>query len=228
MLFLANRIHVNVEKPIAETSAQGKELVTLAAQKKLCLGVGHSERFNPAFQYLYERKSGVRYLEMHRHAPYKTRGADVSVLHDLMIHDMDLLMSLVGEKFKILSASGGCLVSKTYDWANCTLQFESGLQALVTTSRLAAQMTRSIKAVFADKVININLQTGQVEQTANSLSIEGLLQTTSIDTGKGDNLLTETASFIQSILDKKPAVISGSDGLRALQAVEDIIARIQT
>jgi predicted dehydrogenase len=225
LMFLKNGIHTNIEKPITETSKQAEELVEIAKSKNLIIGVGHSERFSPAFRYILDRKQNMRYCELHRHAPFKLRGSEVSVVHDLMIHDIDLALSLDSSPFEVETASSGCVVTKTFDWASCSLKFKSGLKVLITSSRMAPQMTRQVKAFYDDQVITANLQTGDVEITSSQLTKEGQVQTSVTAMGKSDNLLSETENFINSILKKQRPFISGDDGLRALKVAEEIIAR---
>ncbi|GIL17727.1 MAG: oxidoreductase [Oligoflexia bacterium] len=226
-LFLENNIHVNVEKPITEKVSQAQELVKLAKEKNLILCVGHSERFNPAFVEAQRRMTKPLWVENHRHAPFKSRGADVSVIHDLMIHDIDMLLSLDQSPCRVVSAQGGSLITKTYDWASATFEFQSGLKALITTSRVAQQMTRSMKIIEKNQVIEANLQTGDLVVTQIGTAGESL-QFTSHQSGKGDNLLIETEAFIKAVLKKAPSVITGQDGLRALEMVEQVIACIKS
>ena len=223
--FLNNGVHTNIEKPITENSEQAEDLVQIAKSKNLLIGVGHSERFNPSFRYILDRKQNMKYCELHRHAPFKLRGSEVSVIHDLMIHDIDLALSLDSSSFEVQSASAGCVVTKSFDWASCTLKFKSGLKVLITSSRMAPQMTRQVKAFYDDQVLTANLQTGEVETISSQLSKDGQVQSTVVNPGKGDNLLTETENFITAILEHKNPFISGEDGLRALKVAEEIIAR---
>lgn len=224
--FLQNGIHVNVEKPICLKTSEAEELVQLAAKKKLTLCVGHSERFNPGFKELKNVLKDPRFVEFNRFAPFKLRGSDVSVLHDLMIHDLDLMLALDATPVKVVSAKAGKLVTKTYDWCSATFEFQSGLKAHINCSRLAKEMTRAIRAVDSQGIWNVNLQTGDVEQTKPKDNAEAPVSFEVRNVGRGDNLLTETEAFILAVQGKPNQAVTGLDGQRSLELVEQII-RIQ-
>lgn len=221
--FLDNGIHVNVEKPICLKTSEAQELVRLAEKKMLTLCVGHSERFNPGFRELKNILKNPLYVEFNRFAPFKLRGSDVSVLHDLMIHDLDLMLALDSSPVKLVSAKAGMLVTKTYDWCSASFEFESGLKAHINCSRLAKEMTRAIRAVDAQGIWNVNLQTGDVEQTKPKDSSETPVTFEARNVGRGDNLLTETEAFVLACLGKPNQAVTGLDGQRALDLVEQIV-----
>ena len=223
--FLLNKVHVNVEKPMTVTVEQGAELIALAKQNNLVLCVGHSERFNPAFQQLKSLTKNVRHIDLQRHAPYKSRGADVSVVHDLMIHDLDLALNLDSSAVRIIDVEGGALVSPTLDWANCKLQFESGATAHISVSRMAPLMTRAMKVIDSNQVLEANLQTGDLSVMSPTAGAIGFNIETK-NCGKGDNLLLETQSYFRAVLKESKAVITGDDGLKALQLAEQIVQKI--
>ncbi len=227
-MFLENKIHVNVEKPICLNTAEAKVLVDLAAKNNLVLCVGHSERFNPAFRELCKVTKGPRFLEFSRYAPFKLRGSDVSVLHDLMIHDLDLMLAMDSSPCQLVSAQGGMIATQTYDWCSASFRFESGLIAQVNSSRLSREMTRSIRAIDREHIWVANLQTGELEKTLLTGNPETPVRHDIQNVGRGDNLLTETESFLQAIHGKGPAVVSGNDGMKALGMVEKIIAMIES
>jgi len=223
--FLEKGIHINVEKPMTVTVEQAYELVRIAKEKGLVLCVGHSERFNPAFRELKTKISKPKYIELSRHAPYKSRGADVSVVHDLMIHDLDLALSLDESSYKVTDVVGGKIISTTYDYAAVTIQFESGLDVRISVSRLAGAMTRMMKVICSEKVFEANLQTGDLIMTSKD-SAQGLV-TTATNCGKGDNLLLETEAYFYACLGEKTPFITGEQGLRALSVAEEICRRIE-
>lgn len=233
--FLKAGIHVNVEKPIALKCAESEELVRLAREKNLTLAVGHSERYSPVFQEFRKRLHQPKALELSRHAPFNRRGSDVSVLHDLMIHDLDLMLSLDSTQSRCVSASGGKIVTDTVDWAIAHFEFESGLKAFVSCSRIGAVMSRRIKAYHAHGAMTADFQTGDLEWTE-ALQDTGpevspvKIQTLSV--GRGDNLLLETEAFFNAIVDSeyknKSSFVTGTCGHKALQKVEEILAVLQT
>lgn len=225
--FLQNKIHVNVEKPICLKTEQARELVNLAEKNNLTLTVGHSERFSPTFKELKKKVHRPRFVELSRYAPFNKRGSDVSVIHDLMIHDLDLLLSMDSTKYRVVSASCGKVVTSSVDWVSATIEFESGLRAQVNSSRLAREMTRTIKAFDNTCQYFANLQTGDLEitqkQTADEPPVIEVIQL-----GRADNLLAETENFILASHGKAPATVTGKDGLRALELAEQIIASLDT
>ena len=226
--FLQNGIHVNVEKPICLKRSEAAELVSLAQQKKLTLCVGHSERFNPAFRELRQVLQRPRFLEFNRYAPFKVRGSDVSVLHDLMIHDLDLMLSMDQTPCRLVTAQAGKMVTKTYDWSSASFEFESGLKVQVNCSRLAKEMTRTIRAIDSHHIWLANLQTGELEQTKPSGNAETPVAFDIRTAGRGDNLLSETEAFLMAIQGKPAQAVHGEDGSKALDLVEKIIAFVES
>lgn len=227
--FLENGIHVNVEKPICLKVSEAQELVELARKKSLVLCVGHSERFNPAFQELLKKKNNPSYVEFNRYAPFKLRGSDVSVLHDLMIHDLDLMLTLDSSPYKLVSASGGKIVTKTYDWCSASFQFESGLVCQVNSSRLNRDMNRSVRMIDSSRLYLANLQTGDFEMTQAIDHPEQPVSHQVVNVGRGDNLLSETQAFINRINSVKDSLepVTGEAGMKALVAVEMILENLK-
>lgn len=227
-LFLQNGIHVNVEKPICLKASEAEELVQLAEAKNLTLCVGHSERYNPGYQELLKQVKSPRYIELNRYAPFKLRGSDVSVLHDLMIHDIDLMLNMDSSPWKLVSASAGKLVTKTYDWCSAGFQFESGLFCQINCSRLAKEMVRSIRAIEDKSIWIANLQTGDIEKATAIDHPEHPVGSAVHNVGRGDNLLTETEAFLKAIQKNSsgPKAVTGKDGLKALQVVDRILSHI--
>jgi predicted dehydrogenase len=227
-LFLKNGIHVNVEKPICLSSSEAQILVDLAQSKKLTLCVGHSERFNPAFRELQQMVKKPLFIEFNRYAPFKSRGSDVSVLHDLMIHDLDLMLAMDSSKCRLLSAQSGKLITNTDDWCSASFEFESGLRAQINSSRVAKEMIRTIRATDSQNLWVANLQTGELEQTKGTGNSETPVSHQVHNTGRGDNLLTETEAFLRAIQGLSNDAIRGDAGLKALQWVEKILDFVQT
>lgn len=224
-LFLENGIHCNVEKPMTVTVAESEILLRLAAQKNLKICVGHSERFNPAFQKARELIKSPHVIELTRHAPYKTRGADVSVIHDLMIHDLDLLRTLVPTELKLVDAQGGKLISPSLDWAQAVFEFGGGRRALISVSRVAPVMTRSLRILAGHESVLCDLQTGDVQWAQFQNPEAPVIQT--MNAGKGDNLLSETRAYLQAVLGHEPNLaVPGVDGLRAMEWVHRLMDRI--
>ncbi len=223
-LFLKNRIHVNVEKPITLQVEQGEGLIKLAKHNNLILSVGHSERFSSTFASLKNKLKQPLFMDFQRHAPFKIRGSEVSVVHDLMIHDIDLMLALDSSNPSLTASGGGQFVSKSLDWAWAQFSFDSGNQALISVSRIAQQMTRTIKIIERESQYLANFQNAEIET---SLPQEQTLVAQLENIGKSDNLLIETENFIEAIQGKCKSLVSGQDGLNALIWVEKIIQNIE-
>ena len=226
-MFLEHGIHCNVEKPMTVTVAESETLLRLADEKELRLCVGHSERFNPAFQKAHELIKNPHVIELTRHAPYKSRGADVSVIHDLMIHDLDLLRTLVPNELTLTQAQGGKLISPSLDWAQAVFQFGGSRQATISVSRVAPVMTRTLRILGARESVLCDLQTGEVQWAQFQNPEAPVIQT--LQTGKGDNLLSETRAFVQAVLGVPATApcVPGVDGLRAMEWVHRLMDRIE-
>lgn len=219
---LENGINVNVEKPMTVTVAEGEALLKLAEAQNLHLAVGHSERFSPVFAEIKKRSQSQRHIELQRHAPFKARGAEVSVVLDLMVHDLDLMLSLEAGEPKILQAQMGQMMGGSPDWVRASFLFPSGCTADIFVSRLAPTMTRVLK-VIEDKLILIgDFQTGEVQVGLAQNGDQFLYET--IAAGKGDNLLLETKNFVRALQGLESLEVTGRDGLRVLALAEKVVA----
>ncbi|MFZ4403541.1 MAG: Gfo/Idh/MocA family protein [Pseudobdellovibrionaceae bacterium] len=228
-LFLKNGIHVNVEKPIAAELHQAEKLVELARKNKLKLAVGHIERFNPCLQELKKRmevSQDLKSLHLLRRATFKLRGSDVSVLHDLMIHDIDLVYWLAGSEIESIEASGLSLVSKELDSAYACVKLKNGVVASIEVSRVASEGQRQVRAVLSSGIYSVNSGTQEIEYVSGvgglqkaSDAGENPVQIEKWTVDKADALQKETDAFIQSIVDDSLCVVTGEDGLKAMQAI---------
>jgi predicted dehydrogenase len=232
--FLENGIHVNVEKPMTTTVKEAEELCVLAEKQGLVLQVGHVERFNPALLAAREKLKSPLFIECHRLAPFKPRSTDVSVVLDLMIHDLDVIMSLVKSKPVSVNAIGTPVLTSLPDIANARIEFESGCVANVTASRVSQRSERKFRVFQPRQYLSVDFGTGEVNlltKTGEFKDDELPLEAEAWSLEKGDALLDETAAFLDSIANKKPAVVSGNDGLQALQLAEmisqDLLKRLE-
>lgn len=221
-LFLNNGVHVNVEKPITATVPQAEELVALAQKNNLKLAVGHIERFNPSVIEFKKHLKNPTTIELIRTAPYKSRGADVSVLHDLMIHDLDMLLWLTGSDIESMTASGTKLVSKELDTASLTVKMKNGVHGIITVSRVATNAQRSVRATQPDCTLFALTGTHELEKVEKGPGGDELVKVTKWTVTKEDALQKETDAFIDAVLNNKNPVVTGLDGLRALKAIEDV------
>ncbi len=223
---LENRIHVLVEKPIASTSSEAIELCDLADKMNVKLQVGHVERFNPAFEAAREKITAPRFIEVHRLAPFKVRSTEVDVVLDLMIHDLDVVLSLVKSEPVHVSAVGSPVLTKVLDLANARIEFQNGAVANLTASRVSQNAQRKFRVFQPDQYVSMDFQAGELniltktgEWTGDELPIDH--QQYSLE--KGDALLTETKAFVDSVVNDRAVLVSGRDGLRALRLAEAII-----
>jgi predicted dehydrogenase len=226
---LAHNRHVFVEKPIAETSAQAAKLVQAAADKNLKLQVGHIERFNPALIAAREHMRDVRFIECHRLAAFKHRGADVDVVLDLMIHDLDVILSIVAAEPVRVSAMGLPVLTDKVDIANARIEFDNGAVANVTASRVSTSAQRKLRIFQAQQYMGVDFGDVRVQRVTRNDNWNGTddpLELSETSYEKGDALLAEIESFIAAIRNDQPVVVSGHDGQRVLELAETILERM--
>lgn len=231
--FLEHGIHVLVEKPMTRTSREAEELTSIAEQRGLKLQVGHVERFNPALVSAREGLDAVGFIECHRLAPFKARGIDVNVVLDLMIHDLDVILSLVDGTPTHVSAVGVPILTSTIDIANTRIEFDSGAIANVTASRVSTKAERKFRVFQRNQYVSIDFGRGEVqrvtsEPAGNSTDDdEPTLRHEQWSLEKGDALLDETRAFVSAVRDGTPCLVSGRDGQLALELAETIIRDIE-
>jgi predicted dehydrogenase len=224
-------LHLLVEKPIAATTAEAEELVMLAQENGAILQVGHVERFNPVLSFLEQEARDPRFIEAHRLAPYPPpreglhpRGTEVSVVLDLMIHDLEVILHLVQSPVKEVRAVGVPVLSPTEDIANVRLLFESGCVANVTASRISPERMRKIRVFFGDAYLSLDYQ-----EQAGEMYRKGA---TGIEKGdvpieKGDALTNELRAFAQCVAGRDEPVVSGEHAAEALKLAVRIMGRIR-
>ena len=230
--FLEQGVHVFVEKPITETSAQAAELVNLADARRLKLQVGHIERFNPALLAAREHLHDIRFVECHRLAAFKTRGADVDVVLDLMIHDLDMVLSLIQADPIKVSAMGLPVLTKTVDIANARIEFDNGAVANVTASRVSTNAQRKFRAFQANQYLSIDFGTGIIQRVTSDGAWEGAgdkvpLNVSEWSAEKGDALFLELAAFVDAVSRDTDVPVPGRQGYAALLLAENILQCIE-
>lgn len=221
MDFLEAGAHVLVEKPITSTMDQARELVATAARRGRVLQVGHLERFNPAILAIEGLLDRPRFVESNRLAPFKPRGTDVSVVLDLMIHDIDLIQNIVNSPVESIDAVGAPVFTDEIDIANARIRFENGCVADATASRISMKSERKLRVFQADAYLSIDLQQkvltmvrkGSGAPQAGVPPVE--INEQSFD--PGDALRDEIVSFLECIDTGRRPVVSGEDGLQALE-----------
>ncbi len=218
---LERGIHVLLEKPITTTVAEADELLTLAAEHDAVLQVGHLERFNPAIMALGERLGEqVRFIEAHRLAPFKPRATDVSVMLDLMIHDIDIILNLVKSEVRDIRASGASVLSDSVDIANARLEFANGCVANVTASRISQKSERKMRLFQHNQYLNVDFQEKRLDiySRGEGEMFPGVPQISHefVEGGESDALLLEIRDFLGAIRGGHAPVVTGADGRRAL------------
>ena len=237
--------HVFVEKPITVHIWEAEELVKIAEEKKLIFQVGHIERFNPALISLEKYQLDPLFVQTDRLAQFNPRGTDVAVVLDLMIHDIDIILSLIKSDVKSVSASGVPVVSDTLDIANARIEFENGAIANVTASRISQKKMRKMRMFQRDAYISLDFITGVAEVfrlLPPDQKPKGLFKSFG-EIGIGDKkkivayeqpkfkevnaLKLELELFVEAIVKGETPKVSGKDGLKALRVAEMIIAKIE-
>ena len=223
---LAAGIHILLEKPIATTVAESRELVRLAEEHSLVLQVGHLERFNPAISALVEHVDNPQFIESSRIAPYKPRALDVSVVLDLMIHDIDLIHSFVRSPMDQVDAVGRSVFSDSIDVANARIRFANGCIANVTSSRVSMKTERSLRIFQADSYISADMQNKTMSRFAKKGSgpVAGPEDVT-IDQqafGDSDAMMDQTRAFLESVGGGPAPLVSGQTAMEALETAEVI------
>lgn len=235
--FLEKNIHVFIEKPITSTIDEASELVQLAKKNNLVGQVGHVERFNSAFSNI-KNKLNPKFIESHRLSSYPQRGTDVSVVLDLMIHDIDIVLSIVNSRVKKISANGTKIVSTSPDISNARIEFENGCVANLTASRLSLKKMRKMRVFQSDSYISIDFDSGVSEhirikdydkKNKYAMTIndsEGNIKEIEInnfENKKVNSIQEEHLDFYNSILNKQSPIVSFEKGFNALKIAIEIL-----
>jgi predicted dehydrogenase len=232
--------HVFVEKPLANTMLEAKEIVKLTKEANIKLQVGHVERFNPAFLALAEYDLNPMFIEVHRLAQFNPRGTDVSVILDLMIHDIDIILSLVKSGIKNIYANGVNVLSDTPDIANVRIEFDNGCVCNLTSSRISMKKMRKMRLFQKDSYISIDFLDKKTEVIKYKSPSDKNVFTFDIETNTGKKTIAiaapviqennaiklELQSFIQAILNDKPTTVTDVDGYRAMEVAHLILEKI--
>src|ERR1700746_3128613 len=220
---LAKGKHVLVEKPITDNTAHAAELAELAARCGLILQVGHVERFNPVLGALEKHLTHPRFIEAHRLAPYTERSADIGVVLDLMIHDLEVILNFVRSPLWSIDAVGVPVLSQSEDIANARLHFEDGCVANVTASRISPERMRKIRIFQEDAYLSLDYQnqTGEIYRRAG-----GRITRDRVDLEREEPLKRQLTSFIECASSGREPRVSGSQATVALELAVEITKRI--
>ena len=229
--FLERGVHLLVEKPIATRMADAEAMVAAAQQQNLVLQVGHVERFNPVLKFLEGILVRPRFIEAHRLQPYPParagqlpRGTEVSVVLDLMIHDLEIILHLVRSPIREIRAVGIPVLSPSEDIANVRLAFENGCVANVTTSRISPESVRKFRVFQADTYISLDYhkQAGEWYR-----KVGDKIERDKVPIEKGEALAHELASFVDCVRRRSSPVVSGEQASEALKLAVDICRQIR-
>jgi len=237
--------HLLIEKPLAVTLEEAENLVKLAEKEGIKLQVGHIERFNPAIIALESYNLNPLFIESHRLAQFNPRGTDVAVVLDLMIHDIDLILSLVKSRVTQIDANGVSVISETPDIANARIQFENGCVANVTASRISQNKMRKMRIFQRDAYISIDFAQGKSEVFRlvddNSKNVIPTMLLGQINQGNRKRIIIyeqpeikeinaleyELTKFVEAVQNNLEPPVTGYDGLRALEVAQKILHKIE-
>lgn len=236
--------HIFIEKPITNTVDEAKTLINLATEANVKVQVGHVERFNPAFTAVKDTFNNPMFIETHRLAEFNPRGTDVPVIHDLMIHDIDIVLSIVKSNVKRVSASGVAVVSDTPDICNARIEFDNGCVANLTASRMSLKNMRKSRFFQKDAYISVDF----FEKKSEVIKLDDVVGEADpfsivLDLGEGKDqkeisfekpdilennaIKDELESFANSIINNTQPLVSANDGCRALEVASIIHKKIQ-
>lgn len=237
---LERGVHLLIEKPIAPTLEAADRILAAARRSGALVQIGHIERFNAALRACEPYLEEPLFVESHRLAPFGVRGTDVAVVLDLMIHDLDLVLSLVQRPVVSLSAVGVPVLTSSPDIANARLEFEGGAVANLTASRVSAERMRKIRIFQHSGYLSLDLAAGKGEflrlrpgvqfgagVPPQAASLAELVEQLSFEGSGPDALSCELESFVSAALGRSEVVVTGEDGRRALAVALDIVGRIE-
>ena len=233
--------HVFVEKPLVNTMDEAKELLKLVKEANIKFQVGHVERFNPAFLALDQERLNPMFIEVHRLAQFNPRGTDVSVIFDLMIHDIDIILNLVKSNVKNISANGVSVISDTPDIANVRIEFDNGCVANLTSSRISMKKMRKMRLFQKDAYIGIDFLDKKTEIIKLNSENDPHAFTFDIETNNGKKTIAlsnppikevnaikmELESFCRAIINNTDTPVSVVDGYQAIEVAHQILFKIE-
>jgi len=213
---LGRGIAVLVEKPLASTIEDARRIIEAAESSGAALQVGHLERFNPALVSLKDSISEPMFIEAHRISPFRARGTDVDVILDIMIHDLDIILELVGSPVESIEAVGVNVLTDTVDIANARLRFKSGCIANITSSRISADVMRKIRIFQKNAYISLDF----AKASADVYTLDALRRIAHrrLVMSESDALSSEIRAFVDAVRTGEPVPVDGKAGLRALEA----------
>ena len=237
---LAYGVHLLIEKPIASTMAEAEEIVSTAEAKGVLVATGHVERYNAALRACEPYLDEPRFIESHRLAPFGPRGTDVAVVLDLMIHDIDLVLSLAGREVEAVDAVGVPVLTPSVDIANARIRFAGGAVANITASRVSKERMRKIRFFQRSGYISLDLATGTGEflrmrpgaalgqLATGAVSLDDIIERIEFQGDAKQPLQCELEAFVNAVRGGGGPVVSGQEGRRALGVALEIVQRIES
>jgi predicted dehydrogenase len=230
MPFLERGISVLVEKPMARSLAEADELIAAAQTSGATLAVGHTERYNPAVAAVLPLVTTPRFIEVHRLGVFPERSLDIDVVFDLMIHDLDIILSMVTADVTSIEAVGVPVLTPKYDIANARLRFASGCIANITASRISKERVRKLRFFQPDAYVSIDYAAQEVEG-ARLVRRDGAkpsIQAGSIPVQRDEPLKRELADFVAAVRERRAPIVDGAAGRRALELATRIAERMES
>lgn len=232
--------HIFVEKPLANTIQEGRDIVSMVREANIKMQVGHVERFNPAYLAIKDMPLNPMFIEVHRLAQFNPRGTEVSVILDLMIHDIDIILSLVKSDVKHISASGVAVMTETPDIANVRIEFNNGCVANLTSSRISMKKMRKMRLFQKDAYLGIDFLEKKTEIIKLKQPGDTNVFSFDIETPNGKKTIAianpsiqplnaiklELEAFVDSIINNKPTIVSEIDGFLAMEVAHQILDKI--
>ena len=240
-LAIRNGKHVFVEKPLANTMEEARELVKLVKESNVKMQVGHVERFNPAYLATRNLRLNPMFIEVHRLAQFNPRGTEVSVILDLMIHDIDIILNMVKSEVRNISSSGVAVMTDTPDIANVRIEFNNGCVANLTSSRISMKKMRKMRLFQKDAYVGIDFLNKKTEVIRLKADADVNVFEFDIDTPKGKKTIAvanpsvpevnaikkELEEFRDAIVNNTQPVVSEVDGFRAMEVAHQILNKIR-
>jgi len=227
--FLTHGIHVLLEKPMTTSLEEAQALIALARKKNLILQIGHLERFNPAFRAVEGIVKNPLFIESHRLNSFQERGTEIDVILDIMIHDLDLILTLVNDEIKDIHSVGIPVISAMIDIANARLEFKNGCVVNITASRISDKGMRKIRIFQPDAYLSIDFAT-QEASVYRKIEEPGkipYIASEKLVTEPKDTLAEEINSFLTSVKHHSPPLVSGEAAARALKVALEIVNQLR-
>jgi len=216
--FIEHKKHVLIEKPFATNISQAKKLRDISKKNNTILQVGHLERFNKAFIGLKDKVNKPLYIECNRISPYKLRGTEVDVIKDLMIHDLDLIISLNGSRIKNVQANGINVLTNKIDIANARITFDNGCVCNLSSSRISDKVERKMRVFQKNSYFSLDFQKFVLDSYKKlTINNKKIIKKEQIEFPKNDSLKDEIQSFVDCIINNKKPIVTSLDGINALK-----------